>query len=256
MSIITLTTDFGLKDHYSAILKGHLLDKNPNLNIVDITHNIKKYDIVQASYLLKNSFYCFPKGSIHIASVNNYPDNRKCFLAIRKEGHYFIGPDNGLFSLMFDDLREDMYELEYNVRPEFPLSTLYSNAVGHIASGRPFNEIGIPVVSIEQRLSLQAVTTENQIRGSVIHVDDYENVIVNITRDKFNEIGKSRTFSIYFKRNNPIKNLVSNYADVPIGEMLCHFNSADHLEIAINMGKASTLLGLKKDDGIEVEFHD
>lgn len=256
MPIITLTTDYGLKDNYVAILKGHLLNSNPSLHIVDISHNIEKYDIVQAAYLLRNSYDSFPKGSIHIASVKNYPDNRKCFLAIRYDGHYFIGPDNGIFSLMFGLMKGDMYELEFDIRPRFPLSALYTKAVQHLASGRPFNEIGIPVDAIEEKVSLKAVTTKDQIRGSVIHVDDYENVVVNIDREKFNEIGKARSFHIYFKRNNPIRKLVNNYSDVPIGEVLCLFNSAEMLEIAVNMGKASSLLGLKKEDGIEVQFFD
>ena len=256
MPIVTLTTDFGQSDHYAAILKATLLNRSSGLNLVDISHNIKKYDIVHASYVLKNAYHHFPEGSIHLISVYNYPENKKCFLAIRYNGHYFIGPDNGVFSLIFEQQEHDMYELDYSPGTFSNLAELYAHAVGHIISNQPFNEIGFPVTAIEQKMTLQPVTTPDQIRGSVIYIDNYENVVVNINKDKFNAIGKGRRFSIYFKRDNPIRKLVSSYSDVQIGAVLCRFNNAEDLEIAVNMGKASSLLGLKIDDGIEVQFHD
>jgi S-adenosylmethionine hydrolase len=255
MPIVTLTSDFGLADYYVAVIKGALLCQNQNLNIIDITHNIKTYDIVQGAFVLKNAFSSFPKETIHILSVNNFYSKKNCFLAVRFEGHYFIGPDNGIFSLLFDENPKDIYELEYDEKSDFPLKDIFSKAVGHITSGLPFNEIGIKVDEIEERISFQPVISKSQIRGAVIQIDRYENVIVNITKDLFEQVSENRKFAIYFKRFDPIKKISNNYSDVAVGERLCFFNSSGYLEIAINMGKASSMLGLNIDDSIQIDFN-
>ncbi len=254
MPVVTLTSDFGLTDYYVAVIKGALLGQNQNLNIVDITHNVKNYDIVQGAFVLKNAYSGFPKESIHIISVNNFYSKNYCFLAARFDDHYFIGPDNGIFSLLFSEKPQDIYELEYDKTSVFPLKDIFSKAVGHITNGLPFNEIGIKVDEIEERISFQPVINKAQIRGTVIHIDHYENVIVNITKDLFEQVGNKRKFSIFFKRFDPIQKVYKNYADVPIGQRLCFFNSAGYLEIAINMGKASSMLGLNIDDGVQIDF--
>ena len=86
MAIITLTTDFGLHDYYVGIIKGAILCQNPNVNIVDISHNIDAYDIVQASFIIKNTYKAFPKDTVHIVSVNNFINTEKSFIAIRHKG--------------------------------------------------------------------------------------------------------------------------------------------------------------------------
>jgi S-adenosylmethionine hydrolase len=254
MPIVTLTSDFGLTDYYIAVIKGALLCQNQNLNIVDITHNVKTYDIVQGAFVLKNAYSSFPKETIHILSINNYYSKKNCFLAVRSDDHYFIGPDNGVFSLLFNEKPKDIYELEYDMKSDFPLKDIFSKAVGHITNGLPFNEIGIKIDEIEERISFQPVINKSQIKGTVIHIDHYENAIVNITKDLFEQVGEKRKFSIFFKRFNPIQKLSKNYSDVSVGEQLCFFNSAGCLEIAINMGKASSMLGLNIDDSVQIEF--
>jgi len=254
MPIVTLTTDFGLSDYYVGIIKGALLSASDKLQLVDITHNVNNYDIVQGAFILKNAYSSFPDGTIHLVSINNYPTTKPCFIAARHDGHYFISADNGIFSLMFNEPLNDIYELDYDGEWEFPLKRVFAKAVGHIANGMPFNEIGIPLDTIEQRISFQPVITKNSIKGTVIHIDNYENVIVNISRKLFNRVGKKRPFELYFKRHNPIDKLSENYFDVPIGDVLCLINSAGYLEIAINMGKAASLLGLKVEDSVQVDF--
>jgi len=254
MPIVTLTSDFGLTDYYVAMIKGALLSQNQNLNIVDISHNVKTYDIVQGAFVLKNAYSSFPKETVHILSINNYYNKKNCFLAVRYDYHYFIGPDNGVFSLLFDKKPEDVYELEYDDTSDFPLKSIFSKAAGHISNGLPFNEIGIKVDEIEERISFQPVINKTQIRGAVIHIDHYENVIVNITKDLFDQVRDKRKFSIFFKRFDPIQKISKNYSDVAIGKRLCFFNSAGCHEIAINTGKASSMLGLNIDDSIQIDF--
>ena len=255
MPIVTLTSDFGQTDYYAALVKGNLLSQQPDLTLIDITHNVKNYDIVQAAFILKNAYSGFPKGTIHLVSVNTFYRTDFCYLALRYDDHYFVGPDNGIFSLLFGNPTKDVYELEYDVTNEtLPVKRVFAQAVKHICGGMPFNEIGVPVESIEQRITFQPVTTATQIRGSVIHVDNYQNVITNITKELFKQIGKKRPFSISFRRHEPISRISVNYADVPVGEPLCWFNSAGYLEIAINMGRASELLGLDVDHQVQIDF--
>lgn len=254
MPVVTLTSDFGLNDYYVALIKGALLSHNQNLNIVDITHNVKTYDIVHGAFVLKNTFHSFPKETIHILSVNNFYNKKSCFLAIRFNDHYFIGPDNGIFSLMFNEKLQDVYELEPDPDSNFPLKGIFSKAVSHIVSGLPFNEIGIKVDAIEERISFQPVISKSQIRGAVIHIDNYENVIVNISEDLFRQVRDKRKYAIYFKRFDPIRKVQKIYSDVPIGERLCFFNSAGFLEIAINMGKAASMFSLNIDDTVHIDF--
>ena len=256
MPVVTITSDFGLTDYYLPVIKGAMLSKNDQLTIVDITHNIKHFDIVQAAFILKNAFVSFPKGSIHLLSVNNSYDKKRCFLALKYKGHYFIGPDNGVFSLMFPDNINTVYELTYKTEGAFPLKEIFASAVAHIANGLPLNEIGIPLDAIAQRINFHPVTTKNKIQGTIIHIDHYGNAISNIHRELFYKIQKKRNFLLYYKRNNPLKKLTTNYFDVAIGEPLCFFNSANYLEIAINMGKANTMLGLNEEDTIQIDFID
>lgn len=253
MQIVTLTTDFGLKDYYVALLKGAMLQRNPGLQIIDITHKVKPYDIVQGAFVLKNSFHSFPENSIHIITVNNGPEERS-FIAFRHQGHYFIGPDNGVFSLMFNDIPE-AFRLEYDRNSSFPLKELLANATDHLLSGKPVYEIGLPAGATERRIALQPVISTSQIRGSVIYVDHYENVVVNIPRELFEKVRNDRKFAVFFKRHDPITRLCHRYNEVTVGETLCLFNSAGYLEIAINMGKASSMLGLKLDEVVQVDFY-
>ncbi len=254
MPIVTLTSDFGWKDYYLAMIKGAMLCQRRDLNIIDITHDITNYDIVQAAFIFRNAWPSFPKGTIHVLSVNDFGDGKQNFLAIRHEGHYFIGPDNGVFSLVFETIPKEVYQLDFQAKGKFPLKEVYAKAVGHLAHEKPFQEIGLPATETVSRITFQPVIGASQIRGAVIHVDKFENVVLNIPQSLFNKVGEKRSFSLSFKRHDPIKKLSKHYHDVPVGEVLTRFNSAGYLEIAINMGKAASLLGLNLEDAVQIDF--
>lgn len=254
-TVVTLTSDFGLKDYYLPVIKGAILSVNPATNIVDITHQIENYNIVEAAFVVKNAWKNFPLGTIHIISVNDFAENSKGFLAIQYGGHYFLGPDNGIFSLLFSDTTFRAYRIKLDVDSSFPLKDIYASAVAHIQKNVPIAQIGEYVEEVEQRINLRPVITHSRIQGSVIHIDTYENVIINIGKNLFDQVGHGRNFNIYFKRHDPIKSVQRGYYDVPIGETVAFFNSAKFLEIAINMGKASSLLDLKLEDTVQIDFH-
>jgi S-adenosylmethionine hydrolase len=254
MPIVTLTTDFGWQDYYAALLKGAILCQSEHINLVDITHNVNNYDIVQAAFIFKNAWRAFPPKTIHLVSVNDYNAEKVSFIAMHYQDHYFIGPDNGLFSLVFDEKPEQIVQLPYVEESSFPLKEVYARAIGHLAAGKPLLELGEVQDGYEQRLTFQPVIGKSQIRGAVIHIDKYDNAILNIHRDLFERIGEGRDFALYFKRHDPILHLAKHYHDVPIGGIICLFNSANLLEIAVNKGKASTLLGLNIEDAVQVDF--
>ena len=109
MNIITLTTDFGWQDYNVGIIKGCILSTGFPVVFADLTHDIENYNIVQASYTLKNTYTNFPKGTIHLISVHNFYKKQPRFLVVYQDGHYFVGPDNGIFSLMFEQPLEQVY---------------------------------------------------------------------------------------------------------------------------------------------------
>jgi hypothetical protein len=134
------------------------------------------------------------------------------------------------------------------------LSTIYARAVAHIARSKPFLEVGLPATRFSERLAFQPVIGPDYIRGAVVFIDRFDNVTTNITRARYEEIGKGRGFKLLIKRMAPIDGLSFRYHDVPEGEPLCRFNSDGLLEVAINLGRASSLLGIQVEDMVQVEF--
>ena len=257
MAIITLTTDLGDKDIYQAALKGSILRVSPTVQIIDITHSVAAFNIQQAAFILKNSFYYFPEETVHLIGIDTVYSDDTRFLAIRYHNHFFVGADNGIFSLIFDDEPEEMVEIDILQDLKFlhfPLADIFVKAACRLAEGKPLAEIGIPVQSIEKKMTLQPAVERNQIRGMVIYIDSFQNVITNITKDFFNRIQEGRRFVLYFKRNETITHLSWHYNEVPEGEKLCLFGISDHLEIAINKGNASGLLGLNLGDSVIIDF--
>jgi len=254
MPIVTLTTDFGTKDYYTAMLKGSILRQSPLSQLVDISNEIPKYDLVRAAFVLKNAWRSFPDKTIHIITVNDLPQGSQQFLAIEYKNHFFLAPNNGIFSLLFEEPPTEVYELPFEGKSSFPLIEIMSQAIGYLTNGKPLSEIGQPAKEVLQRLTLHPVISPNQLRGSVIYIDDYENVVINIHRELFEQTRNGRNFKLYFKRNNPLTEICEFYFDVPIGEPFCRFNATNYLEIAVNMGKASSLFNLKLDDTVQIDF--
>ena len=257
MAIITLTTDLGDKDIYQAALKGSILKLIPSVTIVDITHSIAAFNVQRAAFILKNSFHYFPDNTVHLIGIDTVYNVDTKYLAIRYKNHFFVGADNGIFSLMFDQDAEEMVEI--NIMQDlkflhFPLADIFVKAACRLAQGAALAQIGIPVNGIEKKMNLQPVVEKNIIKGSVIYIDSFQNVITNITKEFFNSIQHGRRFVLYFKRNETITHLSWHYNEVPEGEKLCMFGISDHLEIAINKGNASGLLGLNLGDSVIIDF--
>ena len=260
MAIVTLTTDLGLKDHYVGVVKGNLLKLCPNLQIIDISHEIKPFNILEAAFTLKNSFQEFPEGTIHILGVNPDSGADSAHLAVAYKGHYFIGADNGIFSLILEDKAEKIIALNIQQNPDsisFPTKDIYAKAAAHLVKGGTLEMIGQTKEHINERTLFQAVSIENIIKGMVIYIDHYGNILTNIDEPFFKAFGRGRDFSIVFRHGDYNINQISKaYNDVPEGEKLALFSSSNLLEIAMNKGNASRLLGLQELDSIRIEFYD
>lgn len=256
MQLVTLISDFGTKDYYSALLKGSILSSNKNLQIVDVTHEIDTHDIRQAAYVLNATSRHFPAGTIHVVAVNNYYDHNFEYIIFEYKEHFYIGPNNGVFSLAFDSVDEDeIYKIVLD-EDDNDLFDLVAHAVSLISRDMAITEVGVPLNRYVKKLDVQPVVTNNEIRATIVHIDKFENVILNVHREFFEHTRRGRRFELFFKYYNPITEVSELYCDVPIGEAVCLFNSANYLEIAINMGKAASQLDLAKDETIQIKFHD
>ncbi|MEI6681725.1 MAG: SAM-dependent chlorinase/fluorinase [Bacteroidota bacterium] len=258
MAIITLTSDWGLKDHYVGSVKGAILRQFPDARIVDISHQIPAFDLNQAAFIIRNFYGSFPEGTIHIIAINSEAATDTPHTLVHYHGHYFIGADNGIFSLLFDEKPDRIIELDIIQDSDyftFPSRDVFVKVACHIASGKPIEQLGHPKAGIIQRMAFKPVIQDDLIRGKVIYIDNYENVFVNITEPLFTSVVKNRKFVITFRSPNyRITTISKSYKDVNPGEMLALFSTSGYLEIAICQSKASSLLGLKMDQLVLVEL--
>jgi S-adenosylmethionine hydrolase len=257
MPIITLTSDFGLKDHFVGSVKGSIYSELPEAQIVDISHLIPPCDILQGAYILSNSWSYFPIGSIHIVAVNAVSTIEHPHIGIFHKGHYFVGNDNGLFSLVFPGKPELI--VEFNLRQDsdsltFPTRDIFVKAACHIARGGTLEVLGKRREFLTERSRLHQPPGELSIRGNIIYIDSVGNLVTDITQSIFRDTGKGRNFTIEIAGYN-IDKIVGKYSDVADGEMLAFFNSTGYLEIAQNKGSAVKSLKKTMNESIRIEFH-
>lgn len=264
MNIVTLTTDMGLKDHYVAVVKGALYSVLPEVRIVDVSHHITPFDNAQAAFVLRHAYPEFPRGTVHLIGVNPEATGQTPHLVVRHDGHYFIGADNGIFPLLFDGRPQEAFELTMKLEEDhatFPLKNVFVRAAAFLLQGGTPEVIGRKTVRIREMMGFRPAADNLSIRGQVIYVDSYGNVVTNITRGQFNDLVKGQPFRITFGRSkHNIEKLSGSYGDVSQGERLAFFGSSGHLTIAVNKGVdgmgggASGLLGLQVNDAVRVEL--
>ena len=200
MPIITLTTDLGTVDHYVSAVKATILRQLDNANIVDISHDIPSFNIIHAAFVLKNVYQEFPAGSIHIIGVNAETNEDNSHLAVYANGHYFVGTDNGIFSLLLDLKPDKIVEITTtrdSDNENFPVKDVFAKAACHIARGGTLEIIGTEIKQFSKEFAkLEALHDKNSIRGSIIHIDHYGNAITNISQRLFKDVAKGRAYTI------------------------------------------------------------
>lgn len=276
MSIISLTTDFGEKDHFAGAIKGAIYSEMPDVKIVDISHSVSPFNIPEAAYIIQNAYSSFPKGTVHIIGIDSEINPENKHIAIKLDGHYFVCANNGIMSMVCAEITPEKI-VEINIHDKivtkFPVLDVFVKVASHLARGGTLEVIGKVIETIKPIKNLHPfINDENtQIIGSIIYIDNYGNVVTNIKKAFFEKIQKGRTFEIS-ARNYKFKTIHQKYSDIvnftipaekrqDEGRGLVVFNSSNYLEIAIyksnpnNGGSAASLMGLKIMDTITVNFN-
>lgn len=255
MPVITLSSDWGLSDGSAAVMKARILSRNDRISIVDISHNIPPFDQVKASYIISSAWHHFPKGTVHLICFGLPVNGKMQMISLEKNGHYFIGFNDGLLALIFDALPFPVYELPESRHFATMMQIMAETAVDLI-EGKPIAHTGKALPVAEKKNQFKPVAEEHFIRGKVIMIDRYENAITNITKDFFSNAIKENDFEILLKPkgNFRIDRISGSYNEVSEGEVLARFNSSGYLEIAINRGYASSFFGINEGDGIRIEL--
>ncbi|HBF89284.1 MAG TPA: hypothetical protein DDX39_11645 [Bacteroidales bacterium] len=257
--IVTLTTDWNHKAYYAGAVKGGLLKICSDITIVDISHNIVPFNIMQTAFILKSSYKHYPENTIHIIGVNSEETTENKLLLIKHENQYFLGADNGVFSLLFDEKSEIIVRLmpESDKFSIFPELEIFPNIVQSIIEGKPIEEIGIIVEAYKEQSNLMPVYNNDSLTGHVIYIDSYNNAITNIKKDFFEKIRKGRDFDILVQSNqHKVSKINNSYFETSNGDILAIFNTIGHLEIGIKNGSASDLLNLEIKSNIRIKFYD
>ncbi|RZS90558.1 SAM hydrolase/SAM-dependent halogenase family protein [Aquimarina brevivitae] len=275
MPIITLTTDFGVKDHFVAAVKGAIYSELPQATIVDISHEISPFHITEAAYIIQNAYKSFPKGSIHIIGIDSEltPENKH--IAVKLDEHYFICANNGLISMIASAFKpEKIVEINIHdkINTNFPVLDVFVAVACHIARGGTLEVVGKVIEAVKMIKGITPIVNvgDKQIVGNVVYIDNYGNLITNITRKQFEEVGKGRQFTIK-ARSAVFKNIYDRYSDAinftvekskreEDGKKLAIFNSSGYLELAIyksnpkTVGGAASLFGLSYRDTVSITF--
>ncbi|QNK78436.1 SAM hydrolase/SAM-dependent halogenase family protein [Winogradskyella undariae] len=275
MAIITLTTDFGQKDHSTGAIKGAIYSELDQINIVDISHSISPFNISEAAYIIQNAYSSFPKGTIHLIGIDSELSPENKHIAVFLDDHYFICANNGIMSMICSDITPDkIVEINIHDRVEtsFPVLDIFVKVACHIARGGTLEVIGKVINTIKPIKNLNPFVNDeqNQIIGNVIYIDNYGNVVTNIKRKLFENIQKGRAYEVS-ARNHKFKTILNKYSDIlnhdsedsirnAEGKAMAVFNSSQYLEIAVyksnnsTVGSATTLMGLKTKDTVTVNF--
>jgi hypothetical protein len=255
VSIITLTTDFGLADGYAGTMKGVILGIAPTATIVDISHDISPQDVREAAYTLYTAYPYFPQGTIHVVVVDPGVGSERRAIALRTPRATFVAPDNGVLSYVV--AREMVEEIVDLTNPRYHLSPasctfhgrdIFAPAAAHLARGIPLAELGEPLAEIVAfPLPRPQVRPDGTIVGQVIHVDRFGNLITSITSRDLADHLLLRESTIQIKGQS-IRGIANSYAEGTPGKLLALIGSSAHLEIAVPGGSASQALEAKVGD--------
>lgn len=255
MKTVTLLTDFGLKDPYAGIMKGVILAINPDVRIVDITHEVDPQDVREGAFLIEESYRYFGKGTIHVAIVDPTVGSNRRPIVFAKGGYFFIGPDNGLFTLIYDDTVR-IYTIENSSymgkekSPTFHGRDIFAPAAAHLASGVQLSAFGNEVQDPVLIPGIYPVIEKHFLKGEVIRFDRFGNAITNIAQKVIDDFTKQKACTIHF-RGMSFRKIQKSYYE---GEVVCLIGSSGYLEFGYFKGNLRDKLGLKKGDQVIIKI--
>lgn len=256
--MITLTSDFGLKDPYVAEMKGVILTLNPQATIIDVTHNVEKFNIREGAFVLFSAALYFPKETVHLAVIDPGVGTARRAIIIQTKKGFFVGPDNGVLMLAAQEQSiEHIYEIS-NPKFMFPQVSstfhgrdVFAPAAAHLDKGIKPSEFGLEITDTVKPKFASVERRNNSLVGEVWHIDDFGNIITNISH---NDLPKNRMVNV--KLQCVLQNISfgKTYAQVKPHEPLALVGSHGFLEIALNQGNAAQKFHAKAGDKIEVSF--
>lgn len=255
MAIITLTSDFGASDHYIGALKGAILGEAHTQVIVDISHEIASFDLAHGAFVIRSIIPWYPKGTIHLIAVDTVGNTNNTHLAVKLEDHFFLLANHGMLGLLSQQEPQTVIELP---KPEtgpsaFPALEILVPAALRLASGVSIDKLGIPKPDYLRMVGREMRINKNQIIGHVIRVDHYGNLITNISQEAFVKVKQDNGFTILIGREQ-FRRLNHSINETGSGDCYVMFNSMGLMEVGINKGNASELLGLQFDSPIKIVF--
>lgn len=277
MSIITLTTDFGLKDHFAGALKGRILSQCPEATLIDISHHIDPFNIAEATYIVNAAYSSFPKGSVHLIAVDYELSKENRHIAMEWDEHFFVCADNGIPGFLAQKIVPRKI-VEINIHERLPADatdlSVFATVACHIAKGGLLNVVGKETQTLNEFTDLRPAVSDdgNSLKGHIVYTDHFGNLVTNITRQQFLEAAKGRPYEILLgqRQRLSLRTILARYSDIgnsgkfPLknyeSSLLAIFNEAGQLEIAIyrsntsTVGGASSLLGLGYRDLVTVVF--
>lgn len=256
-NVITLTTDFGLQDYYVSAMKAVMLGIAPEARLVDVSHDIPSQDIMAGSWVLKNSAMLFPSGTVHTVVIDPGVGTERHAVALKIEDQYFVGPDNGIFSLLTTDQsytavklnkKEYLRESRSNT---FHGRDVFAPAAAHLSRGVTLEELGEPLDELISYRWMQPIADKDGLEGTIIHIDKFGNLITNISSELIDEVLTDKRVKIYV--GNVILNEINTtFGAVTEGEPVAYIGSAGMLEVGINQGDAQEMLGVQKGAQISI----
>jgi hypothetical protein len=257
--LITLTTDFGTSDHFVASMKGVILGIAPRAGIVDITHGIAPFDVSEAAFTLAQAWRWFPKGTIHVAVVDPGVGSDRRPILVEAGGHRFIGPDNGVFSMIYDAAPHKVRAISNpklglkQVSRTFHGRDVFAPAAAHLAKGTPAAQFGKKLDNVIKIPQLTPTPVkQHRWTGTILKVDRFGNLITNFHVDRFPDV-RTRPFEMLVG-TEVIRRLALTYAETTVGEIAVIVGSSGYLEVSANQTSAAEKLGCGAGAQVELEI--
>jgi len=254
MPVVTLSTDIGQSDYVVGAIKGQLVKAVPSVSIIDITHQLVSNNYLHAAYVCTNAFAFYPAGTFHFVIINLFDKSPQHLLLTKFKDQFIVCPDNGILTMIAGEKPSEIFSISItkkNTSGVLNCSEVFAETVYAIEKGIALENLGDIVTDIEEKYPFRSTVGPDWIDSQIIFIDQFENVVINLTKDEFEEHRKGRKFRIVLPARNDggIVNISENYASVEQGERLAWFNSAGYLELAINKGNLAGLFGLKRFSG-------
>lgn len=260
MPRVSLISDFGTETHYPVLLKIRLLETDPSIDLIEITHHIEPFNILEAAQILKATYLEFPANSIHLIAIDSSLKPTNKVLVYQIQSQWFVSVNESLLELIAENLEVFRYSVQLpesitGISSTFSEKYYFPFVLQQLLSEKPENFLK-PEAQNEKIANLQPVVEKDRIRATVLYVDSYGNAIVNLTKKQFHELARNRPFQLFYHQSSFLEQISLNYHHVESGEHFAVFNDSDYLEIGIREGNGAKLLGMRQGSAVMIFFRD